>query len=271
MRVQGNPDDGIQPLDRSHPGHTDLIRARLDELVRHISKGKCDPTHPGKRAKAWWAKAYSHFLNMQVNGDWWKQHQPQQYAIIHPEGGEPLDYRELNVAYPSLPKHDINVGKVRAALTARITGATVSPEDVKHIKAYLASDERYFEWPLWSDLCRNYKALQRIASGKLDGHGTEFSGASDFDPSVEELAAQYNLSASTVAALLSGLYVLVREQPAVWSESNPVISFRAIGIERQRRPRRNTREQTKVAAAFHHGRSRDAVMRVMKKRTQSRA
>ena len=259
MRIDGNPESAIQPNRRNHPGHTDLIRARVDGLVRYLSHGKCDPAHPGKRARDWWAKAYGHLIKMHASPAWWKANQPKQYAIIYPEGGEPLDYRELNVAYLSLPKHPINVEKMRAELTTRIRSATLSPADMVQIRGYLRSYDRDNDWPLWWDLVENYRVLQRIANGKLEGHSTEFGGASDFDPSLKELAAEYDLEVAMVSALRKGLYLLVRENIATLSERDPVKAFRTIGVEPERRPRRKTAKGTEIGAKFRHASLREAV------------
>jgi hypothetical protein len=258
VEMNAKRDEPIQPNDRNHPGHGDLIRARVDELVRHISRGKCDPAHPGKRAKTWWAKAYGRMVNMQSNAEWWKENQPKQYAIIHLEGGEPLNYRELDVAYAFIPKHKINVKKVLADLTARIESAALSAEDLKRISDHLGSD-RELVADILSELYRNYTRLKRIASGNLEGHGTEYSSASKFDPSIREMSAEYDLDPATISALRKALYVLVREDK--FEERNPVRALKTIGISAARRPRRG---RTNVRSVFSHGRSKEMLMRRIK-------
>jgi len=180
---------------------------------------------------------------------WWREQRPEQVAIIEKFGLLPLDYRELGAAYPSLPKHEIDVAKVHSDLMSRIASASLTEEDVKNIRRYLYSYARKLGWPLWSDLRRNYRALERIASGNLDGHGTEFSAASDFDPSVEDLALEYEEAPPVVTALRAGLYVVVREQGSLSLEKNPIELFRTTGIV----PQAGTSKQSNPAESLRNG------------------
>ena len=223
----------IYAFDRRHPAHDATVLARVDALARYLNWGKYDPTGEGKRAKACWAKAYDRFRRMQKDPGWWQQSCPKQFVIANPEGVIP-NYKVPEPSGSPLPKHDIDVEKVRAELKSRLGLASLPEEDVALIREALV---HAYEHPahinlvcLWIRLYEGHKALESIAKGDLKGHGWQYSSADDFNPSDAELSRAYHIDERAVAALRRGLYTLLRKRKGTPSKMNPWHSFGAIGI-----------------------------------------
>ena len=225
-------------FERCHPAHDAIVLARVDALARYLNWGKYDPTGEGKRAKKCWAKAFDRFRRMQKDPGWWQVSCPRQFVIANPEGILP-NYKAPEPFGSPLPKHDIDLEKVRAELKSRVRAASLSEEEVALIREALARacEQRPLNNPayinlvcLWLHLYENHQALKKLAKGNLKDHGWEYSSADEFNPSDAELGRTYQLDERTVAALRRGLYLLLRKRKGALSKGNPWHSFRAIGI-----------------------------------------
>ena len=198
----------IYALERRHPAHDATVLARVDALARYLNWGKYDPTGEGKRAKACWAKAYDRFRRMQKDPGWWQQSCHRQFAIANPEGVIP-NYKEPEPFGSPLPKHHIDLEKLRAELKSRLSAARLSEEDVAlirealtHAKQRPPNDPAYANLVcLWIALYEDHKALEKIAKGNLKGHGWEYSSADKFNRSDAELSRAEGIDERTVGAV----------------------------------------------------------------------
>ena len=135
-----------------------------------------------------------------------------------------------------LPKHHIDLEKVRAELKSRLDTTSLCAEDVALIRKALVvgpplKSPAYINLVcLWMKLYNDHKRLEKIARGNLKGHGWEYSSADEFNPSDAELGRSYELDEKTIGAFRRGLYLLLRKRKGAPSKGNPWHSFRAIGI-----------------------------------------
>jgi hypothetical protein len=219
--------------DRRHPAHDQAVLARVDALARYLNWNKYDPTGNGVHAKRCWAKAYDRFNRMQKDPAWWQLSCPRQFAIANPSGIIP-NYKAPEPFGSPLPKHDIDVEKLRVELKRRLCSASLSKKDVTLIKNAL---QNYSEIGpnielllLWVGLYENHKALEKIARGNLKDHGWEYSGVEDFDPSDAELSKKHGLDEKTVSAIRRAMYILLRKRKGAPSKMNPRRSLLTLGI-----------------------------------------
>jgi hypothetical protein len=238
MKSSSTASEVIYAFDRRHPAHDASVLARVDTLARYLNWGKYDPTGEGKRAKACWAKAYDRFRRMQKDPGWWQLSCPRQFAIANPEGVIP-NYQEPEPFGSPLPKHPIDLEKLRAELKSRLSATRLSENDVALIRKVLtqACEQRPLNNPahinlvcLWIALYEDHKALEKIAKGNLKGHGWEYSSADEFNRSDAELSRAEVIDERTVGAVRRGLYLLLRKRKGAPSKMDPWRSFRAIGI-----------------------------------------
>ena len=93
-----NPlDDGyvlVRPNEREHPGHSEILRERLDALARYLGHGNYEPSSRDarrlKRARRLWAHAYSNYRAMLSDPVWWRVHARNQYPIVFPPDTAPM-------------------------------------------------------------------------------------------------------------------------------------------------------------------------------------
>jgi hypothetical protein len=235
MKSSTTVSEVIYAFDRRHPAHDASVLARVDALARYLNWGKYNPTGEGKRAKQCWADAYGRFVRMQKDPGWWQMSCPRQFAIANPDGIIP-NYKEPEPFGSPLPKHDIDLEKIRAELKSRLDTASLCEEDVALIRKALVVEPplkslAYINLVcLWMKLYNDHKKLEKIARGNLKGHGWEYSSADEFNPSDAELSCSYQLDEKTIGAFRRGLYVLLRKRKGAPSKGNPWHSFRTIGI-----------------------------------------
>jgi hypothetical protein len=87
-----NPlDDGhvlVRSNEREHPGHSEILRERLDALARYLGHGNYEPSSKDarrlRRARRLWARAYSNYCAMLSDPVWWRTNARNQYPIVFP-------------------------------------------------------------------------------------------------------------------------------------------------------------------------------------------